>query len=300
MTKLFESFNKAPMVLLLSLIWYLLLVSAFIYFSNFFYIGALSALIFLHHGNHELIHSTLIKGNKFSKQLNIILGVIGYSIVGHNFFLLKKSHLLHHSIGRYPIKKGLVDWRHKEYSFIHYIEYYFLLFGGGYWWHLFGGYFFLIGKKRLELFFDIKIENIYNYIVTQIIVSASIIYFFIYLDLIYVYLSFGIYWGIIQNAPHYGLEISRTKYGKYASYSYKVNKVIHFLFFGTAFSHFEHHVSPSTPGCLLNSNDKNLSKDLDRINIYVVKKNGFLNFLTDMLNQFKTPKPILTSEWRYS
>lgn len=248
-------------------------------------------------GGHELLHRSLFP--RRYNLLNDVIGCVVYALFFHNFTLLRAAHFAHHECGRSTRPHCMLDRKYPFYTLGRYIEYYGALCGLNYWLYILGGvlaaakpplftaYFFRIsGRLRRSIIFNELICCVWAVIVwSQIPVW----------EMLAVHLAFGVMWGLSQNVAHYGLDVGESELDRIAARTYRVPRPLHFLLFGTPFSHLAHHLFPRVPGVLLEGEAilKATKEVLQRRPIELALR----DFVMDLGRQFRSPNPSKFDSW---
>jgi len=249
---------------------------------------------FLFHAGHEAFHDNLFSRPRFNR----IFGILGYSCLFHNFYILKSAHIEHHICGRDKKDHCLIDHRHNTYSFFQYIEYYASIIGLNYVLYIFSGFLLFINERVFnnELGF-VKISR-KKALQAQVFVTIHLIVVFLVLgfDAIFLIALTSVYWGLSQNVAHYALPVGGD-YAKYASRTFRVSRFWELLFFGSAFRHVEHHVAPHIPGVKL-CDPEIQELVISKIGGEPLESTGIRNYFTTLFSQLSGPKPPL-QKWKH-
>ncbi len=299
-------------ILLFSYFIYILSILITLFFFlikvNYFFIGVFSLLV-VYYGTHEAVHGNLspIYSTKYKRTINEISGILGFSLVGHNFILLRWSHLAHHRYGRSEIEYTIEGNAHLMSKPKGLIFYYLNLFGLSCLYYEIAGYLYPIFGTKLK-FMDKKFKKTYyrnlKYLLIQIFVFFVTLVLIIKLGVVkflIIKLSFMIYWGMSQNVAHYGLPIGKYENSHLAARTYRVNFLIEMLMFGAGTRHLEHHAFPNIPGSSLHS--KKISEELHKkYSITPTPIKGFHNYMRDFFLQFYGPfmnkKKVKIRDWK--
>jgi fatty acid desaturase len=282
------------MILVASRLW---AVSLLLMFGIFVAFGwtllAISVLIIISAAAHEAIHSNLFS----SRSANKAYAILAYSLVGHNAVLISSSHSLHHIHGRSPDLRYVVENRSPPGSIIGAIEYYGLLFGTGYYWNILGGFVTVCMRNRLNYFYGSESSPKLLLVASQIlvVVCQTILIVALGYEYLAMLIAFGVFWGVSQNLPHYALPMTNDANLRHAARSYRVPKVLHFIFFGTMFSHLSHHVFQGIPGVLLA--DSELDHKVGQAIGITMKRKPAFKYFVDMAKQFTSPWPKVKNDW---
>lgn len=281
----------------LSFGWLITLIVTIILLSTFsLFHFAWIPLIVLYQGGHEIQHSTFFKGR--DSKINGVIGSICYALFLHNYEYVHKSHGMHHAFGRMDLPHAMVD--HPKGLFGTFF-YYLNLMGVNYFSYIFAAPLWLVSRRGAALIFG-------SYKIRLLWISIGILLTVLwgwltfknndFTSVLGTYFIFSIYWGAIQNSAHYGLEFGKGDEYKYVARTYRVPRIIHFMFFGTPFSHFEHHVLPETPGVLLNE-ERVINEAIAESGITPCEDYGFLSYLSHLLvSQWVTPYPDPVGKWK--
>ena len=288
---------RSNWLVITSLLWLITLLVTIIVLAGYGeFAYAFVPLIVMYQGGHELQHGTFFR--KRNGLINNFLGSLCYAIYFHNFELVRKSHNFHHKFGRMDLPNTMID--HPSGSFPR-TFYYLGLLGLNYWAYIVSAPLWLVSKKAAKKVFGVSGLNLL-WVVTSVLMSIVWFAFLLYNNSIFnvvtPFVIFSVYWGLIQNSAHYGLEYGIGDKYLYVARTYTVPRAIHFIFFGTPFSHFEHHVLPGTPGVLLNNNrEQDKAKRVSCINPYMgYNLSDYVHHL--FITQWKTPFPSQTGKWR--
>ncbi|MBD1862323.1 MULTISPECIES: fatty acid desaturase [Trichocoleus] len=269
--------------------------------QNIYSFFAVPLILSLHHGCHETVHGVLVpKTWPRHKQLNFILGCLGYAVVGHNYLLLRWSHSYHHLCGRLHAS-CTIDMTESHQGLAGKIQYYLSLCGWGAVFHEIAGYIFpILPKTSAWLGHWFRRGNYRNkrFLCCQLFTFLTTVflfyiggYYFLFCRLLFLPL-----WGIGQNVSHYALPVGSEALTEFASRTYRVNPVVNFLFYGYTFYHYEHHVLPKVPGLLLGSSSVKERIKL-KVGFNASPKFGLVSYLKDALRQFCGPYPKVDENW---
>jgi fatty acid desaturase len=264
---------------------------------------ALPCLIIVYHGTHEAVHGTLFPGglarNGLSRAAVFVSGWLGFALVGHNFLFLRWSHGLHHSLGR-THEDYTLDGRAKNGGRLAKAKYYLNLLGFNCLFHEVVGYLYLVTPSRYHIL-DRRFKPWSFpkalYPVCQLGVLAVTVGLLFLAGPYFVAcrLLFCIYWGLMQNVAHYGLEHGSV----HAARTYRVSPILEFLLFKAGYRHVEHHAFPGLPGYCLD--DVNVQNELVRvIGFRPEPRKGTLRYWKDVLRQFRGAEAehVIATEWR--
>lgn len=255
---------------------------------------AVVALIIISAAAHEAIHCNLFD----SAWGNRLYAAIAYGVVGHNAAIISGSHSLHHIYGRTPDVRFIVENRRPRGSLYGFFEYYGLLLGTGYYWNILGGYASIFLWGRRKYFYASDGVSYWYAIFCQSVVLSVHVGAISFLGWWYVVavLMYGVYWGLSQNLPHYGLAMTDDVILRHAARSYSVPPILHFVFFGAIFSHLSHHVFQDTPGVMLNA--EGMDEKVSGFFGFEMRRKRFYQYFVDMVSQFITPWPLEKYDWR--
>lgn len=281
----------------LSLLWLVLLILSVptLALAGYFYM-AFIPLILMYQGGHELQHSTFF--TKTNSSLNNVLGSICYALIFHNFEYVQRSHGMHHTIGRMDLPNAMVDHPTGPFSRLFY---YLNLCGFNFLIYIFAPVIWIISPSISQKTFGVRILR-RHWVLLGVVFALG--WFLALLSLVsfgqiaFVYVVFSIYWGMIQNSAHYGLEFGKGDEYLYVARTYRVPNIIHFMGFGTPFSHFEHHVLPGVPGVLLNEDEfRGMAISKSGINPYTGY--SLSDYAFDLvIAQWATPYPEPNLQWK--
>jgi hypothetical protein len=264
---------------------------------------AVICLIIVYHGTHEAVHDGLVPrlaGLKRSRDvITFVSAAAGFALVGHNFLLLRWSHGLHHSMGRLD-PSGTIDGKAAGATGFARLRYYLNLCGFSYYAHELIGYLYLIAPSGYHIL-DRRFRpwsypfGLYPFV--QLLVAATTVSLLYFGGGYYIAcrLLFGLYWGLMQNVAHYGLEHGSV----FAARTYRTHPLLEFLLFKAGMRHIEHHVFPLVPGYCLD--DPRVQSGLARILGFAPKpKMGTLAYYKDVLRQIRGPEgsDLPPTEWR--
>lgn len=259
----------------------------------------LNILIFLllFHAGHELTHRSLFP--RRLKAVNDWMGVIVFALYFHNFHLLRLAHLEHHKCGRSTTPHCMLDRKYERYNAMRYLEYYAALFGLNYWTYLAAGFVSALAPSRFDKYaFPISRRFQGPIRLNQFVCVAWAVFVIAYVgprDVLIAHAMFGIIWGVMQNFAHYGLPVGDSPIDRIASRTYGVPAILHFILFGSTFSHLEHHVFPRVPGVRLN--DPAIARAC-RAKLGVVAVSfGLRDYLGHLIQQFRSPNPSRVYVW---
>ncbi|MGJ5619449.1 fatty acid desaturase [Sulfitobacter sp. MF3-043] len=253
-------------------------------------------LILMYQGCHELQHATFFQ--KQDTASNNVLGAVCSSLFFHNFEFVRRSHGQHHKIGRMDLPNAMVD--HPQ-GFMPSVFYYLNLVGFNYFMYMLAAPIWILNKRIAEVAFGVNGAN--RGLVLMGIALTLVWIVFLYStntlsSILLSYFIFSLYWGMIQNSAHYGLEFGRGDDYLYTAKTYRVPAVLHFLSFGTPFSHFEHHVLPGVPGVLLNEK-VHISGAIDKSGIEPYSNYSAKDYFKDLIvRQWATPYPKTNTKWK--
>jgi len=265
----------------------------------------LPLLIVLYHGTHEAVHDTLIPfGIPARRPLAALLGIVGFALLGHNFYLLKWSHNQHHTFGRIAAESSL-DGPHRAILLRDRVMYYLGLLGVVSFLHEFAGYWYLIpGSHHFPLFPGFRPQRYsLRFFVAQLTVLVMTAFLIIQSHGWYLVTRglFAVYCGTMQNVSHFGLEIGSGPHPELAARTYRLPRMIEFLLFRAGFYHVEHHAFPQIPGLHL-SNPVIQDRLFETYGIQPRVSFGFRRYVLDAFRQFNGPVSanIDPTEWRLS
>lgn len=267
--------------------------------------GPAAALLF--NGCHEAVHGSLVPRRLFSKRArshhNLVAGTLGYAVLGHNYLLLRASHLAHHRCGRSLISCSL-EVGYDSLGWLGRVRYYLLLFGLGHTLYEAAGYLYAVLPARFVPMYSrfeprrygpvrYRLIQLSVALITILVISrAGALYFITFRFVLMAY------WGMTQNAAHYGLEVGRTRLSRFASRSYEVASPLSFLLFGSPFYHLAHHVFPALPGVRLR-NPAVAAAVEERLQGQVLVRSGIAAYVADFLRQLRGPLTVqqCTGRW---
>jgi fatty acid desaturase len=229
-----------------------------------------------------------------------LTGMIVSGVLLHNYSIVRASHLAHHGCGREDRHLCLFDHRDQYPTLRTYIWYYTNLLGRNYFDYIPAGFIFLASRSFFEsLYFKMRLPSRKLVAFSQIFVvmhaAAALVLASSPLSTMVAYVMFAVYWGMSQNVSHYGLAIGGEK-AVFASRTYAVGRVVHFLFFGSVFSHLEHHVMPRVPGVLLADKDVAISVAA-KVGSVRTRHFGLGQYARHITAQLQGPYPALEN-WR--
>lgn len=258
------------------------------------------ALVFLFHAQHELLHSSLLP-RKY-RAASHLLGTLVSGMLLHNYAIVRASHLTHHRCGRKDSRVCLLDHRDHPPSCNTYLAYYLNLFGKNYLDYIPAGIICLASERMFErLYFRMRLPSRRHIGVSQVAALVGMLLMVAVSpslpSLLAGFAAFMVYWGFSQNVSHYGLNIGGPL-AVFGSRTYTVNRLAHFLFFGSIFRHLEHHTLPHVPGVLLNASE--ITDQVQaRVGPVLSRRDGLTAYIRDLIYQLRGPNPPL-EEWRAS
>jgi fatty acid desaturase len=260
-------------------------------------------LIIVYHGTHEAVHGTLFPSGLASKKVAraaaFVSGCLGFAVVGHNFLLLRWSHSLHHSLGRSE-EEYTLDGRARKGGRFGRAKYYLNLLGFNCLYHELIGYLYLAIPSKYHIldrrFKPWSFQNgLYAFCQVGVFGLTLTLLFLGKGYFIACRLLFLIYWGMMQNVAHYGLEHGSV----HAARTYRVNPILEFVLFKAGYRHVEHHAFPGIPGYCLD--DAYVQTELPKMIGFVPQpRKGTLTYWKDVLSQFRgaDAEHVSRSEWR--
>ena len=270
-------------------------------------VWAVPFLIIVHHGTHEAVHGVLVpSGGKWSghwKKLAFVSAVLGFGIVGHNFLLLRWSHMFHHAYGRVH-RECTIDESDNKRGVAGKIKYYAGLTGLVCLYYELAGYLYLVVPRRWRLLDDGFRPKRYRnklYLWTQLGVAAITVTLIVLGGTWFIICRaiFMLYWGMTQNVAHYGLEVGKTAHPELISRTYRVNGLWNAALFGAGYFHIEHHAFPKVSGLRLN---QLLIREalVAKLGFETRPKYGLTTYMMDVLNQLRGPfaERVSRREWR--
>lgn len=270
-------------------------------------LGAVPLLIVAHHGAHEAVHGTLVPNcgtwRELQKALAFWSGVVGFGLVGHNFLLLRWSHMFHHACGR-AHRECTIDESEDKRGASGRLRYFAGLLGVVYLYFELAGYLYLVVPAKWRLLDDSFRPKRYRnhlYLWAQLVVAAITTSLLFYGGVWFVFCKalFMMYWGLTQNVAHYGLEIGNTVHPELVSRTYRISRLWNAALFGAGYYHIEHHAFPRVPGLQLH--EPGIRDALAaRLGFRIRPRVGLPAYIRDVLNQFRGPCPegVNRTEWR--
>lgn len=254
---------------------------------------SLPLLLIVHHGSHETFHGSLIPGDwPAARQLNGLSGLIGCTLIGHNFILMRWSHMSHHACGRLE-PEFTIDQSSRNRGLIGLMRYYIHLVGASSVMHEFTGY-LLPCIPTCSRYLDggggDLIFRSWRFLLVQAIVLAMTVVLLLTGGWYFVLSRalFHVVWGLGQNVAHYGISARFEPGMEAAARSYRVNAAMSFLYFGANFRHAEHHAFPNIPGILL-SHSRVAAAFQEIYGFELDYRHGMREYFKDMARQFKGP-----------
>jgi fatty acid desaturase len=271
--------------------------------SDWWTLTALVPMVFVYHGTHEAVHDTLVPRwllpTRTRRVLADLLGTLGFSIVGHNYLYLRWSHRQHHAFGRLDATHTIDGKLSDQHSFPN-LRYYACLAGFNCYLHELSGYIYALIPAEYNIVdrrFDPSLFPYKLYLITQTCVLTVTVALFYFGGVYFLVcrILFSMYWGMMQNVAHYGLEHGSM----HAARTYRVASLLEFLLFKAGFRHVEHHACPGVPGYCLD--DPRVTVLLRRrIGFCPAPKIGISRYVGDVLRQLRGPegRGVDREEWR--